>query len=145
MPRDRKTYSVYIMSSLSGTLYIGMTNNLRKRVFEHRFHRVEGFTDKWSIERLVYHESFDEVARAINREKQLKGWRRSKKIALIEFLNPHWLDLAREWYPWMTPTPSQCHPERSNSVREAGGVAKSKDPYPNWECRQSRPSHTFSK
>ena len=105
MPRDRKTYSVYIMSSLSGTLYIGMTNNLLKRVFEHRFHRIEGFTDKWNIERLVYCESFDEVARAINREKQLKGWRRSKKIALIEFLNPHWLDLPREWYPWMTHTP----------------------------------------
>jgi putative endonuclease len=101
MPRDRKTYSVYIMSSLSGTLYIGMTNNLLKRVFEHRFHRVEGFTAQWDIERLVYCESFDEVARAINREKQLKGWRRSKKIALIEFLNPHLLDLAREWYPWM--------------------------------------------
>ena len=105
MARDRKTYSVYIMSSLSGTLYIGMTGNLRKRVFEHRFHRIEGFTDKWNIERLVYYESFDEVARAINREKQLKGWRRSKKIALIEFSNPHWLDLAREWYPWMTHTP----------------------------------------
>jgi putative endonuclease len=88
------------MSSLSGTLYIG---NLRKRVFEHKFHGVAGFTDKYDVERLVYHESFDDVAPAINREKQLKGWRRSKKIALIEFLNPHRLDLAREWYPSMTP------------------------------------------
>jgi len=51
---------------------------------------------------LLYWESFDDVHRAIAREKQLKGWRRSKKIALIESLNPHWLDLAREWYPWMT-------------------------------------------
>jgi putative endonuclease len=101
MPRDRKRYCVYIMSSLSGTLYIGMTGNLHKRVFEHKFHRIEGFTDKWNIERLVYSESFDEAIPAINREKQLKGWRRSKKIALIEFYNPHWLDLAREWYPWM--------------------------------------------
>ena len=105
MPRDRKTYSVYIMSSLSGTLYIGMTGNLRKRVFEHKFHRFEGFTDKYQIERLLYRESFDDVQRAINREKQLKGWRRSKKIALIEFLNPNWLDLARYWYPWMTHIP----------------------------------------
>jgi putative endonuclease len=90
------------MGSLSGTLYIGMTNNLHKRVFQHKFHRVEGFTEKYEVERLLYWESFDEVQKAINREKQLKGWRRSKKIALIESLNPHWLDLAREWFPWMT-------------------------------------------
>jgi putative endonuclease len=93
---------VYIMGSLSGTLYIGMTSNLHKRVFEHKFHRMEGFTDKYQVERLLYWESFDEVQKAINREKQLKGWRRSKKIALIESLNPHWLDFAREWFPWMT-------------------------------------------
>jgi len=101
MPRDRKTYSVYIMASQSGTLYIGMTGNLRKRVFEHKFHRIEGFTDKYRVERLVYWESSDEVVKAINREKQLKGWRRSKKIALIQSMNPSWVDLAREWYPWM--------------------------------------------
>lgn len=90
------------MGSLSGTLYIGMTGNLHKRVFEHKFHRIEGFTDKYCVERLLYWESFDDVHRAIAREKQLKGWRRSKKIALIEWVNPHWLDLAREWFPWMT-------------------------------------------
>jgi putative endonuclease len=93
---------MYIMGSLSGTLYIGMTGNLHKRVFEHKFHRVEGFTDKYQVERLLYWESFDDVQKAINREKQLKGWSRSKKIALIESLNSHWLDLAREWFPWMT-------------------------------------------
>jgi putative endonuclease len=90
------------MGSLPGTLYIGMTGNLHKRVFEHKFHRIEGFTDKYQVERLLYWESFDEVQKAINREKQLKGWKRAKKIALIESLNPHWLDLAREWFPWMT-------------------------------------------
>jgi putative endonuclease len=89
------------MGSLSGTLYIGMTGNLHKRIFEHKFHRIEGFTDKYQVERLLYWESFDDVHKAINREKQLKGWRRSKKITLIEFVNPHWLDLAREWFPWM--------------------------------------------
>ena len=99
MLHERKTYCVYIMASLSGTLYIGMTNNLHKRVFQHKFHRIEGFTDKYQVERLLYWESFDEVQKAINREKQLKGWRRSKKIALIEALNPHWLDLAREMVP----------------------------------------------
>jgi len=101
MTRERKSYCVYIMGSLSGTLYIGMTGNLNKRVFEHKFHRIEGFTDKYDVERLLYCESFDDVQKAINREKQLKGWRRSKKIALIEFVNPHWLELARDWYPWM--------------------------------------------
>jgi len=90
------------MGSLSGTLYIGITGNLRKRVFEHKFHRIGGFTGKYQVERLLYWESFDEVPKAINREKQLKGWRRSKKIALIESVNPHWLDLARERFPRMT-------------------------------------------
>ena len=89
------------MGSLSGTLYIGMTSSLHKRVFQHKFHRLEGFTDKCQVERL-YWESFGEVVNAINREKQLKGWRRAKKIALIETCNPHWLDLAREWFPRMT-------------------------------------------
>jgi putative endonuclease len=121
------------MGSLSGTLYIGMTGNLHKRVFEHKFHRIEGFTDKYQAERLLYWESFDDVQKAINREKQLKGWRRSKKIALIESANPHWLDLAREWYPWMGRTVeplAKCHPERSGSVREANGIAESKAPKP---------------
>jgi putative endonuclease len=101
MSRDRKTYSVYIMGSLSGTLYIGVTSNLHKRAFQHKFHRIEGFTDQYDVERLLYCELFDDVHKAIAREKQLKGWRRSKKIALIESVNPHWLDLARKWYPWM--------------------------------------------
>ncbi len=101
MPYERKTYSVYIMGSLSGTLYIGITGNLHKRAFEHKFHRLEGFTDQYDVERLLYCELFDDVHKAIAREKQLKGWRRSKKIALIESLNPSWLDLSREWYPWM--------------------------------------------
>jgi putative endonuclease len=101
MHSERKTYSTYIMGSLSGTLYIGMTSNLPKRVFEHKFHRIEGFTDKYKIERLLYRESFDDVQKAINREKQLKGWRRSKKIALLQSQNPHWLDLSRDWFPWM--------------------------------------------
>jgi putative endonuclease len=102
MRRERKTYSVYIMGSLSGTLYIGMSGNLYNRVFEHKFHCIEGFTEKYGVVRLLYFESFDEVVKAINREKQLKGWKRAKKIALIESVNPHWEDLARDWFPWMT-------------------------------------------
>ncbi len=99
--RERRSYCVYIMGSLSGTLYIGMTGNLHKRVFEHKFHRVVGFTSKYDVERLLYWESFGEVLNAIDREEQLKGWRRSKKIGLIESVNPQWLDLSRDWYPWM--------------------------------------------
>lgn len=78
-----------------------MTGNLHRRVFEHKFHHMEGFTNKYGVDRLLYWESFDEVLKAIDREKQLKGWRREKKIRLIESANPHWLDLSTEWYPWM--------------------------------------------
>jgi len=88
---------VYIMSSGSGTLYVGMTNDLYKRVHQHKTGEIEGFSSKYHCDRLVYWESFDEVVNAINREKQLKGWRRSKKIALIESMNPRWEDLAEKW------------------------------------------------
>jgi putative endonuclease len=101
MHHERKTYCVYLLGSLSGTLYVGITSNLHKRAFQHKFHRIEGFTDQHAVERLLYCESFDDVHKAISREKQLKGWRRSKKVALIESINPHWLDLARDWYHWM--------------------------------------------
>jgi putative endonuclease len=92
-----KKYWVYIVASRSGTLYIGMTNDLHKRVAEHRSGEIEGFSSKYHCDRLVYWESFDDVLKAISREKQLKGWRRSKKIALIEFTNPRWEDLAEKW------------------------------------------------
>ena len=98
---QRRSYCAYIMGSPSGTLYIGVTGNRLKRVFEHKFHRYAGFTAKYEVERLLYWESYDDVYKAIGREKQLKGWSRSKKIALFELVNPHWLDLARDWYPWM--------------------------------------------
>ncbi len=101
MTRDRKYYSVYIMGSLSGTLYTGMSGNLHRRVFQHKFHHFEGFTDRYDVVRLLYFESYDDVHKALAREKQLKGWRRSKKAGLIQSRNPHWLDLAAEWYPWM--------------------------------------------
>ena len=107
MSRDRRYYCVYIMGSLSGTLYVGFSGNLHKRVFEHKFHLREGFTEKYGAERLLYWASYDDVHEAIAREKQLKGWSRKKKIALIQSRNPHWLDLAKEWYPWMEPNKSR--------------------------------------
>jgi putative endonuclease len=92
-----KTYYVYIVCSRSGTLYIGMTNNIERRMWEHKNGTFEGFASKYGCDRLVYYESFDDVRNAIDREKQLKGWVRRKKIALIESVNPRWQDLAEKW------------------------------------------------
>ena len=89
------------MGSLSGTLYIGFSGNLHKRIFQHKFHHFEGFTAMYEVTRLLYWESYDDVHKALARETQLKGWSRAKKIALIVPRNPHWVDLAAEWYPWM--------------------------------------------
>jgi putative endonuclease len=92
-----KKYWVYIVASRTGTLYIGMTNNLCVRVQRHKSGEIEGFSSQYKCNRLVYWESFDDVLKAINREKQLKGWRREKKIALIESMNPRWEDSAEKW------------------------------------------------
>ena len=92
-----KKYWVYIVGSLTGTLYIGMTNNIDRRIAEHKSRAFEGFALKYHCERLVYYESFDDVRKAIDREKQLKGWIRAKKIALIASINPKWQDLAEKW------------------------------------------------
>ena len=89
-------YYVYIVSSGSGTLYIGMTNSLDRRILEHKSGEVEGFSSQYHCDRLLYYETFDDVHKAIGREKQLKGWRRAKKIALIESMNPRWADLAEK-------------------------------------------------
>jgi putative endonuclease len=90
-------YWTYIVASRTGTLYIGMTNNLYVRVMQHKSGEIEGFSSKYHCDRLVYWESSDDVLKAIDREKQLKGWRRSKKIVLIESTNPRWQDLAEKW------------------------------------------------
>lgn len=92
-------FCVYIVQSASRrALYIRMTNNLHKRVWQHKTHAFAGFSDDYNAVRLVYWESFDDVRNAIDREKQLKRWRREKKIWLVERLNPDWKDLAAEWY-----------------------------------------------
>jgi putative endonuclease len=88
---------VYIMASKSGTLYIGMTNDIDVRVAQHKSGEFEGFSSKYGCDRLVYYEKYQDVRLAIGREKQLKGWRREKKIRLIESVNPRWQDLAEHW------------------------------------------------
>jgi putative endonuclease len=99
--KKRRSYYTYIMGSLSGTLYVGVTGNLHTRIFEHKSHKREGFTSRYEVVRLLYWESYDDVHKAIGREKQLKGWRRDRKIALVQSTNPHWIDLAKDWHPWM--------------------------------------------
>jgi putative endonuclease len=93
-----KEYYVYIMTNKSRTLYIGVTNNLMRRVYEHKHKLVPGFTSKYNIQFLVYYETGNDINEAIAREKQIKGWLRSKKIALIDSMNPKWKDLSEEWY-----------------------------------------------
>lgn len=80
------------------TLYIGVTNNLMRRVREHKARAGPGFTAKYKLDRLVYFERFEDVHNAIEREKRIKGWLRIKKIALIVSMNPSWNDLSEEWY-----------------------------------------------
>ena len=92
-----KQYYVYIMTNRSKTLYIGVTNNLQRRIYEYKHHLVAGFTSKYQITRLVYFEETSDVNAALAREKHIKGWLRAKKVALIESSNPDWRDLSEEW------------------------------------------------
>ena len=91
-----KNYYVYIVSSKSKVIYTGVTNDLIKRVFEHKEGKIEGFTKKYKTNRLVCYEQFSDIYGAITREKQIKGWLRFKKIQLIERMNPTWRDLYFE-------------------------------------------------
>jgi len=88
---------VYILSSGSGTLYVGLTGFFERRIYQHKYDTIEGFTQKYQCHRLVYYESHQDVQTAIAREKQIKRWRREKKIALIEKFNSRWQDLAGNW------------------------------------------------
>ena len=90
-----KTYYVYILSNNSKTIYIGLTNNLTRRIQEHKDKLIEGFTKKYNLTKLVYFESVNDIKDAIRREKQLKNWHRDWKINLIESINPKWLDLSK--------------------------------------------------
>jgi putative endonuclease len=101
-----RDYYIYIVASKSRVLYIGVTNNLERRIVEHQQKFVEGFTSQYNVSRLVYFEPFGDVREAIAREKQLKGWRREKKVALIESSNPTWRDLSEDWYPERDPSTS---------------------------------------
>jgi putative endonuclease len=91
-------YWVYIVASPSRTIYTGVTNDLERRMWEHKQKAVKGFTADYGVARLVYFEEYRMIDDAISREKQIKGWRREKKLALIEAENPKWRDLSHEWF-----------------------------------------------
>jgi putative endonuclease len=94
--QQMKHYYVYIMTNRSKTLYTGVTNNLQRRVYEHKHHLIAGFTSTYLLTRLVYVEETSDVNAAIAREKHIKGWVRAKKMALIKSINPDWRDLSEE-------------------------------------------------
>ena len=96
MPRDR--YFVYIMTNVSRTLYTGVTNNLVRRVYEHKNKIIPDFTSRYNITELMYFEETSDVQAALTREKEIKGWRRAKKSQLIASVNPKWLDLSSKWH-----------------------------------------------
>ena len=96
MPRGR--YFVYILASKSRKLYVGVTNDLERRIYEHKQKLADGFTARYRIDRLVHFEETSDVMTAMEREKQIKGWLRDKKIALIESSNATWEDLSEAWY-----------------------------------------------
>ena len=101
-------YYVYLLTNRSRTLYTGVTNDLVRRLYEHRHPMRPGFTSRYRITRLVHYEITGDVKAAIAREKQIKSWSRDKKIALIERSNPKWMDLSQSWYP---ATDSSLRPE----------------------------------
>src|SRR4051794_2318059 len=92
-------YYVYIIASESRVLYTGVTNNLHRRVYQHKTRSVPGFTRRYLVTRLVYFESTPNVRAAIEREKAIKAWTRERRIGLIESVNAPWLDLAADWFP----------------------------------------------
>ncbi len=103
-------YYVYILTNRSGTLYVGVTNDLLRRLYEHKHKLIPGFTKCYNIDRLVYYEHTPDVRAAIAREKQIKRWRREKKVVLIESKNRDWHDLAAGWF--------SEYPEADNARRD---------------------------
>ena len=99
MPNE---YYIYILSSHSKRLYVGVTNDLQRRMYEHKYKLVSGFASKYDLTWLVHYEMTNDVTAAISREKQIKGWLRSKKLALVESMNPEWDDLSETWFERVT-------------------------------------------
>jgi putative endonuclease len=120
---EERYYFTYIVASRSHTLYIGMTGDLRRRVFQHKQKTYEGFSAAYNCNRLVWFERFVDPNAAITREKQLKGWTRAKKLALIEKMNPAWVDFSEGWYvidPTVRKAKTTAGPSTPRSARRSG-------------------------
>ncbi len=122
--RPPKQFHVYIMTNVqrSHVLYIGITGNLTRRVWEHKNKVAPGFTSRYNLNRLVYYELFYYPDAAISREKEIKGWRRSKKIKLIESMNPRWHDLAEQWQDIYKPEINEAPREIPRPAGENAGL-----------------------
>ncbi|MBS1840889.1 MAG: GIY-YIG nuclease family protein [Acidobacteria bacterium] len=103
-----KTYHVYFMSNEAKMLYVGVTNNLQYRVAQHKKKLIPGYTAQYNLFKLVYFEEYCDIREAITREKQIKGWLRSRKVTLVEKTNHGWNDLAADW---CRAPQNRCHPE----------------------------------
>src|SRR2546427_10835346 len=121
-----KLMYVYILASLSRRLYTGVTNNLERRMYEHRNQLTPGSATRYRINRLVYFESIHGPMNAIRREKQIKTWTREKRMALIESTNAVWLDLARDWFR-ETLSPSPIPPNRKDAGPSLRGSAATEE------------------
>ena len=124
--RPPKQFFVYIMSNCpkSAVIYTGITGDLRRRVWQHKNKLTPGFTSRYNLTRLVYYERFFYSDAAICREKEIKGWRRSKKIALIEAMNPRWEDLAKDWQDVYKPEPAADRREIPRPAGENAGLGR---------------------
>ena len=121
-----KDYYAYIVASRSRTLYTGVTSNLERRVAQHKLKLLPGFTARYRIERLVYLEHHGDIHAAIQREKQIKGWVREKKLALIKSMNPGWCDLSEVWSR-AAPANSASRVARASGIAAGGGVRTNAD------------------
>ena len=122
--RPPKRFFVYIMTNgpMSAVLYVGITGNLRRRVWQHKNKRTSGFTSRYNLTHLVYYECFVYPDAAIAREKEIKGWRRSKKMALIASINPRWEDLAEDWQDVYKPLPAAVKGEIPRPAGKGAGL-----------------------
>jgi putative endonuclease len=129
--RPPKEFFLYIMTNnpKSAVLYTGVTGNLARRVWQHKSKMIQGFTSRYNLTQLVYYERFFYPGAAIAREKEIKGWRRSKKIKLIESMNPRWEDLAKDWGKEFKPTPPSPEArEIPRPAHETAGLRDDADP-----------------
>jgi len=124
MMRPSKQFFVYIMTNgpKPAVLYAGITGNLPHRVWQHKNKLTLGFTSRYNLTRLIYYERFFYPDAAIFREKEIKGWRRSKKIKLIESMNPRWEDLAKDWGNEYKPEPAAVERETPRPAGENAGL-----------------------